>query len=228
MAPAPAPSMAALPHGTPQGAHVYNVPRAPEVYTLADNVDATIPPEVREQFQRDEDGRVLFFTAPPLVRPDNRVAEQHAGLGHSVRHLATIKQLREERARKRKERDEALAREQEDSKRQAAAQEEDARRRAEAEAERSRQAELLEKVLLGWAADMDRGTELLGDQLGGLDSWKEMMRRSREETEGKTDEEVRVANLRWLFDEQLRRGEITLEQKKQYEDCFIHRTHLEK
>ena len=219
---APAHNIAALPHANAHAGHVYNVPRAPEVYTLAENVDAAIPKEVREQFQRDENGRVLFFTAPPLGRPASRVAEPYAGLGHSVSHLASIKALREERARKRKERDEALARERDATKKQAAQAEADARRRAESE-ERA-QAEMMEKVLLGWSAAMDRGTKQLEESLGP--DWKDAMRRARTEQAAKSEAEIRDQNLKWFYDESLRRGEISAEEKKLLEDCFLRREHL--
>jgi chromatin structure-remodeling complex subunit RSC1/2 len=220
---APAPNIATIPHANAHTANIYNVPRAPEVYTLAENLDAAIPAEVREQFQRDENGRVLFFTAPPLNRANNGVAEQYAGLGHSVSHLASNKQLREERARKRKERDEALAREQESIKKQSAATAEaDATRQAESELKK--QTELVERVLLNWSADLIRGTGQLEESVGP--EWKEMMRQSREENAGKTEAELREKNLRWFYEDALRRGDITVEQKKELEDCFVHRKHL--
>ena len=136
---------------------------------MADNIDAAIPKEVREQFQCDENGRILFFTGAPLDRPANRVAEAYSQLGHSVRHLASIKQLREERARKRKERDEALARkraaQEEEAKRQRLAQEQDGNDAATLEQKKAEARELLEKVLRGWAAEIDRGTQLLREEL---------------------------------------------------------------
>lgn len=97
----PAPAPAAMGH-----AGAYNPPRPVEVYTLPDGLDASIPPEIRDQFQRDDQGRVLFFTAPPLNRPHPGVAKEHAGLGHSVAYLADKKQRDEEREKKRKEREE--------------------------------------------------------------------------------------------------------------------------
>lgn len=98
-------SNGALPHAN---ANAYIPPRQVEVYTLRD-LDAQIPPEVREQYQTDDDGRVLFFTAPPLNRPHPGVADSHATLGHSVGYLSGLAEHRAERERKRKERDEALA-----------------------------------------------------------------------------------------------------------------------
>ncbi|KAI9852545.1 MAG: hypothetical protein M1838_000413 [Thelocarpon superellum] len=75
--------------GTPRGSHggAYNPPKAVEVYHLSDNANLSIPADIREQFHRDEHGRVLFFTSPPL---DPSVASQPdaAPLGHSVRYLA--------------------------------------------------------------------------------------------------------------------------------------------
>jgi chromatin structure-remodeling complex subunit RSC1/2 len=212
---APAPSMAPLPHANT--GHVYNVPRAPEVYTLADPVDAAIPGEVREQFQRDEQGRVLFFTAPPLNRPNNGVAEQYAGLGHSVRHLASIKQLREERARKRKERDDALALEQQASKKLALLKERQTTLAAQAE-EKS-QYELLEKVLRGWAAEIDRGTKVLDEQIGGIDNWNRMMEEGREQAKGMTDREKRDFSLKWYADWMVERGGSE-EEKKSFLETF--------
>ncbi|KAK5003886.1 hypothetical protein LTR39_006304, partial [Cryomyces antarcticus] len=69
-----------------QTASSYLHPPPPEVYTLPDLANATIPQEIREQFHHDEQGRVLFFTAPPLdtVSP----VKEGAALGHSVRYLA--------------------------------------------------------------------------------------------------------------------------------------------
>lgn len=96
-----------MPHTT-AGANMYNPPRPNEVYTLRDEVDMQIPSEVREQYQTDEKGRILFFTAPPLNRPHPGIAEEGANLGHSVRYLANLRDVRAERERKRKERDEAL------------------------------------------------------------------------------------------------------------------------
>ncbi|KAF2084565.1 BAH-domain-containing protein [Saccharata proteae CBS 121410] len=64
----------------------YKAPQAIEVYRLDDHTNATIPPEIRDQFQRDEQGRVLFFTAPPLdpLPP----VKEGAALGHSAKYLA--------------------------------------------------------------------------------------------------------------------------------------------
>jgi chromatin structure-remodeling complex subunit RSC1/2 len=93
--------MPAMPHG-----NAYNPPRPPEVYTLPDNLNDALPPDIRHGFQHDEAGRVLFFTAPPLERPHKGLSATSAGLGHSVKYLAGREEWLASRERKRKERDE--------------------------------------------------------------------------------------------------------------------------
>ena len=80
----------------------YRDPPPIEVYTLPDHANLSIPMEVREQYQRDEFGRVLFFTTPPVA-----VEDKKAGMGgHSVRYLAARARREEMLKQKRKERDE--------------------------------------------------------------------------------------------------------------------------
>lgn len=78
----------------------YRDPPPVEVYTLPDAANASIPPEIREQFDRDEQGRVLFFTAPPVQVAND---SDHAGaLGHSIKYLAAKSRREEETSKKRK------------------------------------------------------------------------------------------------------------------------------
>ena len=64
-----------------------NPPRPIEVYRLPDSANAAIPPDIREQFQRDDEGHVLFFTTPPVdVLPP--VGEGSA-IGHTAKYLAS-------------------------------------------------------------------------------------------------------------------------------------------
>ncbi|KAF4537579.1 Chromatin structure-remodeling complex protein rsc1 [Lasiodiplodia theobromae] len=86
----------------------YKPAQAIEVYRLDDHTNATIPPRIRAQFQQDEQGRVLFFTAPPIdaLPPGSggSDAEGNAGAGglaHDVRYLAA-KKKREALLRERK------------------------------------------------------------------------------------------------------------------------------
>lgn len=79
---------------------VNNPSRPVEVYHLSDTANASIPEDIREQFQRDEQGRVLFFTAPPLdVLPPTKPG---GAIGHTARYLAA--KLRKKVALKEKQR----------------------------------------------------------------------------------------------------------------------------
>jgi chromatin structure-remodeling complex subunit RSC1/2 len=79
----------------------YKVPQAVEVFVLNDHANLSIPQEVREQFQCDGKGRVLFFTAPPL-NIDQPLAKEGRALGHSARYLAAKAKKDAMKAAKRK------------------------------------------------------------------------------------------------------------------------------
>lgn len=95
---------------TSSHANVYNPPRPPEVYTIPDSISDFLTPESRRGFQRDESGRILFFTVPPLNRPCAGLSPNSMGLGHSLRYLAGREAWLVERSRKRRERDESRTR----------------------------------------------------------------------------------------------------------------------
>lgn len=83
---------------------ILNPSRPAEVYHLGDSANASIPEDIREQFHRDEQGHVLFFTTPPLdVLPP---AKPGSAIGHTARYLA--KKLRLQIARKEKRKAEGL------------------------------------------------------------------------------------------------------------------------
>lgn len=76
-----------------------NLPRPQEIYHLPENANLAIPETIRNQFQQDEHGHVLFWSAPPVetlppVKPGSAI-------GHTARYLAdklrTKKALREKR-----------------------------------------------------------------------------------------------------------------------------------
>ncbi|KAI9822882.1 MAG: hypothetical protein M1832_002907 [Thelocarpon impressellum] len=99
-------------YAPPRGSgNTYVPPKPVEVYHLSDAANASIPSDVRERFQRDEQGRVLFFTAPPL---DN--SKEASGLGHSVRYLAEKARRKDMIAAKRKAVQEARERDEETAK----------------------------------------------------------------------------------------------------------------
>jgi chromatin structure-remodeling complex subunit RSC1/2 len=55
-----------------------------ETYILPDQANLSIPLEIRERYQRDDLGRVIFFTAPPVIPS----APTGGVKAHSVRYLA--------------------------------------------------------------------------------------------------------------------------------------------
>jgi len=70
-----------------------------EVYTLPEQANQSIPEEIRHLFQRDEQGRVLFFTAPPSANGANVTTDLYTkatmenkkvcNLGHSAKFIAS-------------------------------------------------------------------------------------------------------------------------------------------
>jgi len=174
------PAMTATPNAAPMphagsGANVYNPPRAPEVYTIAPNVNDAIPAEARELYDRDEHGRILFFTAPPVPRSGNGLAPEYAGLGHSTRHLSEFKQHAAERRRQRAERDERLA---EEAKKKATA---EALDKAQAdEADRARGRQLFGQLV----AELATGSELINASLDGWDRKALMEEETRKRRRG--------------------------------------------
>ncbi|KAK6200591.1 hypothetical protein LQW54_009710 [Pestalotiopsis sp. IQ-011] len=159
---APSPARTAVPPPHVPGMHsqpnAYNPPRPVEVYTLEDAIDARIPSDVREQFQRDEQGRVLFFTQPPLKRVHSGLSSESAALGHSLRYLADRARGIEDRRAKRRARDEL--RKEEESKRRELADE-------AAQTERTCDMEAASNILLGWMATMNKENEMLEAQYDG-------------------------------------------------------------
>jgi chromatin structure-remodeling complex subunit RSC1/2 len=167
---APAPNVNSLPHANAQAAYSnqYNVPRTHEVYRLMDPLlEASIPSDVREQFQRDGEGRLLWFTAAGRDRSAlHGVAPEYAGLGHSVSHLAHIGDVRGERRRKRKERDEKVAAEEQARKRAAGPEEKEEEERKRAAGRRG----VVERALMGLAKEIEKGNQVVEE---GLGDWRE-------------------------------------------------------
>ncbi|KAI7608468.1 hypothetical protein KC346_g9581, partial [Hortaea werneckii] len=99
----------------------YRDPPPIEVYVLPDHANFSIPNEIREQYQRDEQGRVLFFAAPPVTSAGDHYQPSDApntssnggsgssssavGRGHSIRYLAEKAQRKEDLVKKRTERE---------------------------------------------------------------------------------------------------------------------------
>ena len=79
----------------------YRDPPPIEVYTLPDQANLSIPAEIREQYQHDEYGRVLFFTTPPVSTANASNGSEVTG--HSVRYLAAKARREEQLAKRRQE-----------------------------------------------------------------------------------------------------------------------------
>ncbi|KAI4143340.1 MAG: hypothetical protein L6R39_004604 [Caloplaca ligustica] len=97
--PAPQPYRAtAIPGTTENSARPY------EVFRLSEQANAQVPKEVRQLYQQDEHGNVLFFTTPPVdVLPPTK---EGSALGHTARYLA--EKLRRKMALKEKRKAEGL------------------------------------------------------------------------------------------------------------------------
>lgn len=103
----------------------YNPPAPPTTFTLPDSVTHNIPPETAEQFLRDAEGKILWFTVPPLD-PVKPVVEGQIQ-GHSLAYLARREEIEERRKKRR------VAREEEERKRKKERLEEREREKKEAE-----------------------------------------------------------------------------------------------
>ena len=104
---APPPPIPPPPPSYPsQSRSSYRDPAPIEVYTLPDSANASIPPEIRNQFKRDENGRVLFFTAPPVYVADSENNTKKP-FSHSISYLANQTRREAEISRKRKAYEEA-------------------------------------------------------------------------------------------------------------------------
>ncbi|ELR08339.1 hypothetical protein VC83_04650 [Pseudogymnoascus destructans] len=144
----------------PAGSHAnaYNPPRSVEVYHLSDVANASIPQDIRSQFHRDENDRVLFFTAPPLDVP--RVPAKARVLGHSLKYLAAKLKDTDALAEARKERDKKLA--EMSSEKRKRDDEEFAKREEEVE-----QAKI--RALQAFNRDMEEGTLRIYERIFGAD-----------------------------------------------------------
>ncbi|KAF7563758.1 hypothetical protein G7046_g372 [Stylonectria norvegica] len=171
--PVPVPAVARTPMGAMPGlpmpgGNVYNPPRPPEVYTLPDNLNETLPAEIRQSFQHDDKGRILFFTAPPLDRPHKGISNESAGLGHSIKYLAGRQEWLAEREKKRKERDEQQIT--------------NARKRTgeQPDSEKSRRDEMASQAttaMASWLQHFDEDTERWKKQ-AGLEGWREVSKKN--------------------------------------------------
>jgi chromatin structure-remodeling complex subunit RSC1/2 len=134
-----------------------------------------IPADIRRQFQTDTNGRVLFFTAPPLNSAPIKSRER---LGHSAKYLAWKIKREEELA--------ALKRKRESQNGETEATQEEAKRRklqaevvAKSEETRAKNVAAALKAMGNGLADA-----LIGDYKRRFgDRWKEEMQQGLEDLE---------------------------------------------
>lgn len=222
----------AQPGATPYAPTPYGVPapqsykpaQAIEVYRLDDHTNATIPPHVRDQFQQDDQGHILFFTAPPLdalppsssKNTDIAAADSTpALLAHDVRYLAA-KRKRDALLRERKRKRAVLVGAEADAKKARKVAEE-TQLRAQVEQLTVRAAKVLEQQLEaatardfealltnnpagegegGWKKEMERDMERLGEVQEEL--VRRELRREEKEREWRDRQEVALTGDRGL------------------------------
>ncbi|KAK9236716.1 hypothetical protein V1525DRAFT_426839 [Lipomyces kononenkoae] len=86
---------------------MYNPPPPPSTFTLPDYITDRIPPETAELYQKDNNGKLLWFSVPPV--DFSQVVETSFNgngiVGHSIEFLARRKEIAEKRKRRAAERD---------------------------------------------------------------------------------------------------------------------------
>lgn len=161
------------------------MPRPIEVWHLPDSANGSIPEDIRQQFQCDEQGRVLFFTAPPAA------SEPKTQLAHTAKYLA-YKSKREEMLREKRKRDAVPAVTDVEARKRARSEEVVLQEKIQEEA-RSKALEVMEDALAdatvaeykalygeGWKQAMERELRDLERRQGEAD----IMRVERERVEG--------------------------------------------
>ncbi|RDI84002.1 putative transcription initiation factor TFIID subunit [Venturia inaequalis] len=164
----------AQPRGAMPPASGYNAALPPpiEVWHLPDSANGSIPEDLRSQFQCDEAGRILFFTAPPAA------SEPRTQLGHTAKYLA-YKSKREEMLREKRKAD-ALSYGNDGEARKRAKSEESVLRDKIKEQARLQALEVMEDALAD--ATVAEFRAIYGE------GWKEAMERELQELERKQGE----------------------------------------
>lgn len=166
-----------------------NVPaqRLPEVGHLPENANLAIPEDMRNQFQQDENGHVLWFTSPPVdTLPPTK---PHSAVGHTAKYLA--EKIRRRKALTEKRKAEGVA-EGEERPPQSLAKK--ARRGVDGDLQ-GQINDLTVKALWQWNEQMQEGTDRIYQSLYG-EHWKE----------GKKYEMEKLAKVQ--ADERKRQAEI--------------------
>ena len=144
-----------------------NGPKASDVWTLGEHANAAIPSDIREQFQCDDKGRVLFFTTPPIDTEQSPKLE--APVGHSAKYLAH--RLRREMALREKRKAAGVPEEGEDPDAQHLTKKPKVTLAATTSDEEFQRevVDLKEKAIDIWVKQMTSGTEAIYQNIYGAD-----------------------------------------------------------
>lgn len=186
-----------------------NPARPVEVYHLSDTANASIPQNIQEQFQRDEQGHVLFFTAPPLdVLPPTKPG---SAIGHTARYLA--EKLRRKIALKEKRRAEGLPDEEEPA----------AKRPKLAISDPAFQAqvgEMRDRALRILIDQMEQGTKATYQSIYG-DKWEEGMKYEQEKlAERQREHQLKQAQLAESARKRKEKEQVSMTDSGVYLDDF--------
>lgn len=186
------------------------MPRPIEVWHLPDPANASIPEDIRQQFQCDEQGRVLFFTAPPAA------SEPKTTLAHTAKYLA-YKTKREEMFREKRKR-EALNSGGDGEARKRARSEETLVQEKVKEAARRKALEVMEDALAdatvaeyqtmygkGWKEAMERELQDLERRQAEAEIMREERERVEQEWAGREKNELTIRGLTGSLELSIRR-----------------------
>ncbi|KAK9466672.1 hypothetical protein V1512DRAFT_286671 [Lipomyces arxii] len=89
-----------------RSAQMYNPPPPPSTFTLPDYITDRIPPETADLYQKDDNGKLLWFSVPPIDAMRVAANGITSGVtGHTVEFLAHRKEIAEKRKRREHERE---------------------------------------------------------------------------------------------------------------------------
>jgi len=72
------------------------LPRGPQVYHLPDEIENSIPQEIRDRYPKDDQGKMLWFTSPPEDRAANDLAPESQGIGHSLSYTEAVAKIQDQ------------------------------------------------------------------------------------------------------------------------------------
>lgn len=161
--------------------------RLPEVGHLPENANLAIPEEIRNQFQQDEHGHVLWFTSPPVdTLPPSK---PRSAVGHTARYLAN--KIRAKKAAQEKRKAEDLPEDEEERAQRAIKK---AKQGVDGDLEQQIK-DLTVKAIWKWNGQMQADTDKIYESLYG-ELWEEGKKYELEKlAKAQTNERQRQAEL---------------------------------